>query len=1176
VGNEGESRQWYYVREEKRFGPVPWQHLRELAAGAHLCPTDLVLCAGAGQWTQAAAVPGLFPPQQAGQGAGELPTLAPSQGDALDATLARRDGKAPAGLPTVPGYEVLGELGRGGMGVVYKARQVKLNRLVALKMILAGGLADGAALARFRSEAQAVAALQHPNVVQVHEVGEHDGWPFFSLEYLDGGSLAQNLDGTPLPPARAAGLVATLARAMDYAHERGILHRDLKPANVLLSADGTPKIADFGLAKQLEGDSGNTQSGTVVGTPSYMAPEQAQASKEIGPRADVYALGAILYELLTGRPPFKAPTPLETLVQAAMDEPVPPSRLNPRVPADLETICLKCLRKLPRKRYLSALRLAEDLERFEAGEPIRARPVGLLERGWKWARRRPALAGLLASLVWLAAAAVLLPTLAWSQAESARMKAESARKKAEGAQKREEEQRLAAEEQRRKARVLSVSLLLDRGISLSEQKDPRGLLWMTRALEVLGNEDADLEHVIRGNLAAWGSQVHPLRFLFPGAQSALFSPDGKTLLTVGYGGILRWDPATGKRLGEIDRDYVPRAAYSADGSKVVSYGYGSTRLWGATSDRPFGEEVKGEGKAQRLALSPNGKLLATATGDTVRLWDAETGRQAGVPLKQPGHVTVLAFRPDSKALLVASGKTARLFDLAGKPLGKVMDQHTYAITLGAFSPDGKWVATACHGGEARLWDGTTGAPHALLQHPGHIFSLAFHPKSTTLLTGCDDQMARFWDVRTGQRTRVPLAHPGPVYTAAFRRDGRQFLTVSGDQGVRLWGDAATPLGAHLPHGHSAMGGAIDAAINPDGKTIVTCTQGTARIWEQAPLPSEAAPELVGLWFGAGGQTAASTPTATRVQLWKISEGQKPQALSKPIDTGEKVKRLALSRDGKTLLTFSEDTSTIRLWDVAHGEARATFPNAVEAYSHDLSDDGAMVLAGGGNKAILYDVKAKKRHELPHPAALRVLTAAFSPDGTLAATGSEDGVVRFWDLTAGGAPITRKLAHRGNVGALAFSRDGKHLLTGSHDATARLWDVSTGKPATVPLPHARAVLAVAISPDGKTLLTGTDSRMHLWDAATGKPLGLPLTYKSRLWNVVFSPDGKTCLPTGWPVRGRVPQPLEGHVDRLTLWVQVRTGMELDQSGTVAYLDAQTWQKRKQVLERLEAQAAEAAR
>jgi serine/threonine-protein kinase len=329
-------------------------------------------------------------------------TVAPEQGVAFDpGPLATTDHVAPArpddapAGPSVPGYEILSQLGRGGMGVVYKARHVGLDRVVALKMVLAGAHAEPHQLARFHAEAQAVARFQHPNIVQIHEVGTADGLPYFSLEFLDGGPLDKKIARMPQPPRFAAELVAALARAMSYAHERGVIHRDLKPANVLLSADGTPKITDFGLAKRLDGDSLQTRSGTVVGTPSFMAPEQARGDlKEVGPHSDVYSLGAILYDLLTGRPPFLGASMLDTLDQVRSQEPVPPAALIGRVPKDLETICLKCLQKEPAKRYASAAALADDLRRFLNGEPIVARPVSAPERAWRWAKRNPWVAGL--------------------------------------------------------------------------------------------------------------------------------------------------------------------------------------------------------------------------------------------------------------------------------------------------------------------------------------------------------------------------------------------------------------------------------------------------------------------------------------------------------------------------------------------------------------------------------------------------------------------------------------------------------------------------------------------------------------------------------------------------------------------------------------------------------------
>jgi len=304
------------------------------------------------------------------------------------------DGTAPPALPFDPAYELLEELGHGGMGVVFKARQRGLNRLVAIKQLAPGAGAE--ARDRFKVEAEAVARLQHPNIVHIYEIGESAGVPYFSMEYVEGTNLAAHLSSTPLAPDAAVRLVEVLARAVHYAHERGIIHRDLKPSNVLLDKDGTPKVCDFGLAKRVDDESGRTQAGQIFGTPSYMAPEQADGrSHDVGPRSDVYALGALLYEALTGRPPFKGTSVLDTLEQVCTREPVAPRDLQPSVPRDLETICLKCLQKDPARRYASALALADDLHRFANGEPIVARRTSARERGWKWARRNRAAAALL-------------------------------------------------------------------------------------------------------------------------------------------------------------------------------------------------------------------------------------------------------------------------------------------------------------------------------------------------------------------------------------------------------------------------------------------------------------------------------------------------------------------------------------------------------------------------------------------------------------------------------------------------------------------------------------------------------------------------------------------------------------------------------------------------------------
>ena len=321
-------------------------------------------------------------------------------------------GRGPTRWPVVPGFEILEELGRGGMGVVYKARQINLNRLVALKMVLAGVHAGPVALARFHKEARAVASLQHADIVRIHDVGQADGLPYLCLEFIDGGSLADQIDGRPQDITQAAWTIRILARAIHAAHLQGIVHRDLKPANILLTADGRPKITDFGLAKRLGDDTNQTRSGMIVGTPDYMAPEQASGqADDAGPLVDQHALGAILYELLTGRPPFRGSTPSDTIEQVRTQEPVPPTRLQPKVPRDLETICLKCLQKEPHRRYADADALADDLDRFLDGRPVLARRISAVEHLGRQCRRNPRVAGLLVAVFVLLVTVVTTSTV---------------------------------------------------------------------------------------------------------------------------------------------------------------------------------------------------------------------------------------------------------------------------------------------------------------------------------------------------------------------------------------------------------------------------------------------------------------------------------------------------------------------------------------------------------------------------------------------------------------------------------------------------------------------------------------------------------------------------------------------------------------------------------------------
>jgi hypothetical protein len=452
---------------------------------------------------------------------------------------------------------MLGVLGRGGKGVVYRAQQEHLNREVALKMILWGEHAGRKEHARFLTEAESIARVRHPGIVEVFDFGTHEGMPFFSLELCQGGSLAERLAGTPLPPRVAAGLVEQIARAVQAAHQAGVIHRDLKPANVLLADDGAPRVTDFGLAKRVEGSAGLTQTGAVIGTPSYMAPEQADGNQDVGVPADVYALGAILYECLTGRPPFRSATPQATLLQVINEEPVAVRQLQPAVPVDLETICLKCLQKEQGKRYASAEELAEDLQRYLERRPITARPVGRLEWLVRWCRREPMVASLLAAvlLVMVAGTTVsvsfaLVARQREKEAREEKLRADENARQAKENEERARRQKEQTEEQRDRAeRLAYVSKL-----TLAQQrwKDKQA----KEALETLEQCRRDLrgwEHQYLWTL--FNTNQRTLRGHTKGVNSVAWSPDGKRIVSGsddGWGRSERtlklWDVETERQL----------------------------------------------------------------------------------------------------------------------------------------------------------------------------------------------------------------------------------------------------------------------------------------------------------------------------------------------------------------------------------------------------------------------------------------------------------------------------------------------------------------------------------------------------------------------------------------------------------------------------------------------------
>jgi WD40 repeat protein/tRNA A-37 threonylcarbamoyl transferase component Bud32 len=714
--------------------------------------------------------------------------------DATSGERVLRDATAPdaGSMPAqIAGYQILEVLGHGGMGVVYKARQLALNRLVALKMVLAGEHASPQHLARFLVEAETVARLSHPNIVQIHEFGSYDGQPFLALEYIDGGALADRIAGRPWEPRRAAALCEQLARAVDHAHRQGVVHRDLKPGNVLLTAEGTPKVADFGLAKQIEGGSGLTSTGAVLGTPSYMAPEQAGGhAKRVGPATDIYSLGAILYELLTGRPPPVADTSVQLLVKVVTEEVVEPTRLQPGLPVDLATICMRCLQKDPARRYRSASDLADDLRRYLQGEPILARPVGEWERFIKWAKRRPAVAAsLLASVVilLLGTAVSLYFGLQATQAKTEAIAARNA------------------------AQLQTAELLFDRGQSLCEQGEPaRGIHWLLASLRQTPASAGDFQRLVLTNLAAWDQQLNSLELLVDHPKSAwclAFSPDGRTIASGCHDGLVRrWDLATGQPAGEPLRHpaAVGTVTFSPDGKMIIaSYGQGGVGLaqrWQAATATPVGEPVSSPGGIASLHYSPDGKEIVTASHNgTIQLWDAATGRPSAPPVRLPqarrGMQT--AFSPDGRWLLAGTA-AMNITDPAVLELREVKDLQKVRFKVPS---------------------------------TGGYYDVAFHPGGRMIVTGdVFESMVRRWDVETGKPIGEPLFHSTSDWPAnsvpgvRFSPDGRVLMTLSFHGGLVRFCDGLTgePLGSL---GRSDVTAGRGLELSPDGRFLGVSSDG---------------------------------------------------------------------------------------------------------------------------------------------------------------------------------------------------------------------------------------------------------------------------------------------------------------------------------------------------------------
>jgi len=1084
----------------------------------------------------------------------------------------------------IPGYEILDQLGRGVMGIVYRARQKSLKRLVALKMVLREDLASKDEIERFRGEAEALGQLQRPNIVQVYDVGESGGHPYFALELVSGGSLNKKLEGVPLSSREAAELIHTLALAVHFAHERGFIHRDLKPGNILLDSAGQPKITDFGLAKRWSAtgmavDSPvRTASGEVLGTPAYMAPEQARGDvRGIGPGADIYALGAMLYELLTGQHPFRGIALLNVLAQVVNSTPLQPRGLRSDIPRDLDTICMKCLEKTPARRYLSAKLLAEDLQRFLDGKPILARPITLPGRFWRWCRRNPVVAGTSVVAVLGLLATAIISIFSAIESERARQTVQSSRDQLRVA--------LDTSETHRKESLRNLAeSSLDRGLALCDQGEiAQGMWWMVRALDA-AEEHPELKNAIEANLAAWNDQLCVLERILDHQQpvSALAVSSDNRLLAAAIPGESRirlWSLLTGEPLAlELKQGEMDITSLAFHPSKLILVSGGKdqqVRVWQIGDDAKLLVTLPLEAPVELLRFSDAGRWLGVKSGFKLSLWDALNDYRPGKVVDQSLTVFDFAFMPKRPVILTVdfAAKQLHFLDRSSAMTGdQIVTTLESPLTLAA-SPDGRYFATAGLKKLPTLYSAETRQRVTDLPGtPDHVRCLAFHPQSTFLLMGKQGGSAGLWNLNDGRPHGSSMVHNGAVTSALFTRDGLRVATSSHDRTTRVW---RLPADSELRSFHHPITEKVIAAvISPDGARMVSLSRDSTLTPERISLWNTESGKEIGTPLRHFATKACFDPTSRwvmlfgtqkQVRLWDVTTGQ--FSSFEPTHDGAEIADALFTPDGQRLITGGQD-GTIRIWD--RGQEKLAFPALQQGEPIErllLNSQGTRLLAldVSGLRTTLWDTTTGKRVEILDPETI-IRAAAFSPDGRWLATSGKESTIRLW-APATGAELGTLEGHAAKVMDLAFHPESHLLASASEDGTVRLWNMDR-KELVGALRHPREVGGVVFSPDGRTLLSRSlaDASVRIWDVATSRQLGPPRVYSLAgtghfQSTAFFTPDSNGFLMAGDSFVRLFAVPASRHraKDVLSNGMRARTGQELDAGGAFKVLGGAEWRR-----------------